>query len=210
MVKVKRKLVYGVGVNNADYPVYRKGEGGKTQKCPFYSTWSRMLERCYSKRWHKVQPTYSGCSVSVEWHKFLAFKSWMEAQDWEGKQLDKDILMVNNKVYSPDTCCFVSRSLNLFLMDTGSARGKWPIGVSYSLPNKKFKAMCCNPFDCKHEFLGYFNCPEQAHESWRQRKHSLAERYADMQTDQRVATALRKRFSIERWYQGGFSGQEVS
>ena len=36
--------------------------------------------------------------------------------------LDKDILVYGNKIYSPETCCFISRSLNsLFLLNNKPA-----------------------------------------------------------------------------------------
>jgi hypothetical protein len=36
----------------------------------------------------------------------------METKDWEGKHLDKDILIPGNKHYSPDACLFVKRHIN--------------------------------------------------------------------------------------------------
>jgi len=39
----------------------------------------------------------------------------MERQDWEGKHLDKDILIPGNKIYSPDRCIFVSSLINLLI-----------------------------------------------------------------------------------------------
>jgi hypothetical protein len=119
----------------------------------------------------------------------------MKTQDWEGKHLDKDILLPGNKMYSPDTCIFVSPALNTFLIDCGAAKGKWPIGVCWNKRFGKFAAQCSNPFTGKRGHIGNFNCPEKAHEAWRARKHEHALRYAEMQTDPRIAEALRTRFS---------------
>jgi hypothetical protein len=93
-------MVYEVGINDVDRPVQLKD--GST--CPFYVRWTGMLRRCYKGQ-------YEGTSVCKEWHRFSAFRAWMEQQDWEGKELDKDILG-DGTIYSPDTCCFVSKSLN--------------------------------------------------------------------------------------------------
>jgi hypothetical protein len=120
----------------------------------------------------------------------------MASQPWEENQLDKDVLVPGNKVYSPFTCVFLPRHLNLFMTDSGAARGKWPIGVSWYKSRGKLRAICCNPFTGANEYLGLFSCPNEAHEAWRRRKHELACQYADQQTDPRIAAALRSRYAM--------------
>ena len=39
----------------------------------------------------------------------------MTSQDWEGKELDKDLLVPGNRLYSPETCIFISKKLNNLL-----------------------------------------------------------------------------------------------
>src|SRR5690606_1832927 len=127
-----RKLVCGVGVNDADYAIQKFEtigyvDGKQKQKlvwgCPYYRTWANMIERCYSDKTQNKNPTYKGCSVSEEWLTFSVFKNWMEKQDWEGNQLDKDLLFEGNRLYSPETCVFVSPMVNKFIIDRGAARG---------------------------------------------------------------------------------------
>lgn len=187
-----------VGINDAEYQtrLYTKIDGKKNLlwTCPFYQTWTSMLVRCYSLKLHARYPTYAGCSVTKEWLTFSAFREWMAGQDWDGMELDKDILRPGNKVYSPDTCVFVPRALNAFLVDSAAARGEWPIGVYWDVQRGKFQSLCSNPFTGKRESLGRFACPDAAHEAWRARKHEMACAYADQQTDQRIATALRTRY----------------
>lgn len=183
------KLVYGVGRNDADYAV-RKFEtigcvnGKQKQKlvwvCPYYRTWHSMLSRCYSIKAQNRRPTYKGCSVSDDWLTFSVFKSWMEKQDWEGKQLDKDLLFEGNKVYSADACVFVTQMVNTFVCDGGAARGEWLIGVHW-----------CK----KKEKLGYFTCEQQAHNAWKRRKLELAKELAAIQADEKVAEALIARYT---------------
>lgn len=188
------KLIYGVGVNDADYPV-RPIINGKAVKCHFYAVWHHMLERCYSEKSLLKCPSYKGCSVAPEWFSFKAFKAWMEKQDWQGMEPDKDLLFVGNKVYSPETCVFVGRITNVFVIDRAADRGEWPLGVTFRESSGRFVARCQNPFTRKREHLGYFSCPNQAHEAWRKRKHELACKLADLQTDERVAVALRTRYA---------------
>ena len=198
------KLVYGVGINDADYVTQKFetidcADGKRKQKlvcgCPYYQAWKRMLERCYSAKSQERYPTYKGCTVSKEWLKFSAFKAWMEKQDFQGKHLDKDLLFEGNKVYSSESCVFVTPMVNLFTTDSGSARGEWLIGVYWNKGRGKFMSMCCNPFTKKRDYLGYFTFEMEAHQTWLKRKLELAHELAAIQTDPRVAKALIDRYS---------------
>lgn len=194
-----RKLIFGVGINDADY-VVQKFEtigyvNGKRKKkmvwvCPYYRSWVSMLGRCYSAKCQERRPTYLGCTVSEDWLTFSNFKAWMVQQNWKDNQLDKDLLFEGNKVYSPETCVFVTGAVNNFTTDSGAARGEWMIGVSWHNPAEKFRARCCNPFTKKNEYLGLFTCEVEAHEAWARRKLELAHELAAIQTDERVAKAL--------------------
>ena len=126
----KRRSVCGVGVNDADYQV-RKKVNGESILCVFYKTWANMLTRCYNSKFHLKNKTYIGCSVCTEWHLFSNFKSWMETQNWQGRELHKDLLIKGNKVYSPQTCAFVDSMTNSFFLDCSASRGAWPIGVNF-------------------------------------------------------------------------------
>lgn len=195
----KVKMVCGVGVNDSDYPVSIYAVVDRRKRkiwvCPVYRAWASILERCHSAKYQARWPSYIGCSVDPGWMEFSTFRAWVVTQDHEGGQLDKDILRPGNKVYGPDACVFVSGQLNNFLTDSGSARGEFPIGVDWHKTRSKFRAICRNPFTRKSEYLGYFACPDAAHESWRARKHEHACTYADMQTDPRIAAALRSRYA---------------
>lgn len=188
-----KKLVYGVGINDAGRPVTSE-LNGKMVMCPFYAKWRAMLQRCYDSKLHLRRPTYVGCSVTEEWLLFSNFERWMKTQDWEGKELDKDLLKVGNKLYSPDFCIFIPPELNSFTIDLGASRGEYPLGVYFDKGSGKFKAQCRNPLIGRQEYLGLFDTPEEAHLAWKKRKHELACIYADQQTDLRVAEALRVRY----------------
>jgi len=194
-----KKLLFGVGVNDAGYTVRKRGKGADRNKivwsCPFYDRWFGMMSRCYAQSMKARNPAYAECSVCPEWRRFSDFRKWMQSQDWHGKQLDKDIIIAGNKIYSAETCCFVSRALNAFLVDSASSRSGFPPGAAWFKQTRRFVAKCKNPFTGKADHLGYFDNPEDAHEAWRQRKHELACRYADEQADERIAKALRERFA---------------
>ena len=200
------KLVYGVGVNDLPYRTEVKEwvteNGGKRVRklvflCKYYSAWKSMLERCYSENFLESNQSYIGTSVCSEWLYATAFKEWMEQQDWEGKCLDKDIIVPGSKLYSPETCAFVLQATNNFVTASDASRGAFPIGVDLHKHTGKYRARCGNPFTGENEYLGLFSTPQDAHEAWRKRKHELAQLVAATESDIRVVEALKKRYSIK-------------
>jgi hypothetical protein len=198
-----KRLVQGVGINDADYVVnlYERVrvDGQRSYqklvwRCPIYNVWRNVIERCYSEKCKVRQPTYKDCTTCEEWKRFSNFKAWMEQQYWEGKELDKDLLFNGNKIYSPETCIFVSKQVNLFIRDNSSVRGKHKIGLCWDKYNNCFKAACGNPFTGKQEHLGMFSNEEDAHQAWLSKKLEHAYVIASLQTDERVAKALINRY----------------
>ena len=84
---------------------------GKMTKA--YDIWTGMIRRCYSEKAHNSNyPTYKDCTVCVEWHNFQSFAKWFDGNYIEGYELDKDIKVTGNRVYSPGTCLFVTKAEN--------------------------------------------------------------------------------------------------
>lgn len=201
---MSKKLVYNVGVNDADYIVQKWEYLGYTEEreqikklvwiCPFYRRWKNMLGRCYSQTVQSKYPTYIGCTVVPEWHHFLTFREWMVQQDWEGKELDKDILFPGNKIYGPDTCVFVDQRLNKFLTEGNANRGEHPIGVTFHKRDKKFIAQCWDVTTGKQKQLGGFFTAQEAHDKWLEFKREQAKLLAKEQSDVRISTALIERY----------------
>jgi len=192
----KSKLVRGVGVNDADYVVQPVGPDGKRGMCPYYLVWVGMLKRAYSSNFFAKNPTYIGVTVCEEWHSFMAFRAWMMTQDWEGKQLDKDIIVPGNKVYSPATCVFVSSQINSLLTDSAGQRGKWPIGASWHKARNGFQARVRE--NGRLQYIGLFDTPEAAHLAWRKEKLRIVRAAARECDDPRVSAGLlRHSYRIE-------------
>lgn len=198
------RLVRGVGVNDADYSVYVIRQINGVQKpvwrCPFYAKWVGVLERCYNDKFKESNTSYKDCEIAPEWLLFSNFKKWMELQDWEGKHLDKDILFSGNKLYSPDTCVFVHRKVNNFVIGRGDEfRGEYPLGVTRENKTGRFVARCQNPITGERVYLGLFLHMEDAHLAWKTYKLSMVEELVKMGyiDDERVENALIKRYSSE-------------
>lgn len=106
-------LILGVGLN--DCP----GWSGRSNLYNFkvYRMWHHMLNRCYSAKYLETRLTYVGCTVCERWHILSNFaediKSLPNYDLWVkgiNNVLDKDIRVPGNKVYSPQTCMFVTKS----------------------------------------------------------------------------------------------------
>lgn len=184
-MKAGMKLVAGVGINDADYKISEVVDGA-LKLCPFYRVWSNMLLRVYSEAHRHRWPTYADVTVCTEWHKFSNFRTWMQAQDWEGHTLDKDILSPGNRVYAPDTCIFVPQEVNNFILTNPNKKGM-PVGVG--LHRKTFRAKG-KALGVQID-LGAYSSAEMAHLAWLTSKRALANELADRQTNPRLAEALR-------------------
>lgn len=198
------KLVHGIGINDSDYTVqicevigYNE-DGKRISKqvwiCPYYLRWKSMLTRCYGKLYQTKQPSYIGCSVHTDWHRFSNFRAWMETQDWEGKQLDKDILIPGNTVYDPSSCVFVTAEVNSFINERNNTSCKNPVGTYFRESKGTFEPKCWSVETKKRVSLGSYDNAEEAHQAWLNFKLSQAKILASQQTDERVAKALIERY----------------
>lgn len=194
-----RSLLYGVGINDAPYSVVRSeyidGKWKQVWRCPAYAAWSHVMERSFSLKKAISQPTYKDVTCCDDWLRFTTFLEWWEENHIEGYQLDKDILVYGNKIYSPENCLYVPRWVNQFVTERNSRRGSLPIGVSWS---KKYKFYESNISigGCK-KFLGHFNCPYAAHDRWKLEKLTLVGKYRDKldEIDSRLYPALIYRYA---------------
>lgn len=179
-----KKLVHGVGVNDANYPVSHINAHGKRTVCPFYRVWNDMLARGYSQRVKEKKPTYRDVSVCKEWHRFSNFKAWMEKQPWENMHLDKDLKCLGSRVYSPENCCFIPPKINTLLLTCSSKRGSYPIGVSKDKIASDMVNFLANPYRAgvqtlsgKRVYIGMYASPFDAHVAWQKAKITVIEDY---------------------------------
>jgi hypothetical protein len=101
----------GIGIHDSGR--FPKTLNGKRH--PLSRKWDDMFLRCYSEKKQVRHPSYIDCTVAPEFHRYQNFCEWAAGQvgvDQSGWQLDKDILVRGNTVYSPETCCFVPSVIN--------------------------------------------------------------------------------------------------
>lgn len=184
----QKSPIYGIAVNDADYKV-QPTFNGKQFTCKIYEKWVGMLRRCYCEKFKDKNTTYKDCLVCDDWLKFSNFRSWVITQDWFGKELDKDILLQGNKIYSPSTCVFISKRLNSLLLDSGRTRGKLMIGACFEPSNNKYKSSC--GFNGASKHIGRFKTEIEAHEAYKEFKYNVIAEAAENEPEPVKSALLR-------------------
>ena len=192
--------VFGVGVTGTKYPVTVDDVITKE-----YTLWQSMLRRCYSTTLKKKYPTYEGCEVSENFKYYEYFYEWCHKQigfgvDGNGNsfQLDKDLLIKGNKVYSESTCVFIPQEINSLLTKCTTSRGEHLIGVYWDKKASAFVARV-NKNKGKQEHLGYFKTEIEAFNAYKEAKESFIKEQAEKwksQIDERAYNALMK-YTVE-------------
>ena len=183
-------LVYGVGVSGIKYPSTINGRNTKE-----YDLWYSMLVRCYSNTYKKKYPTYEGCEASENFKSYEYFYEWCHKQVGFGMsdfELDKDLLVKGNKIYSENICVFIPSEINSLLTKRESSRGNHLIGVHWSNTNKAFVAQM-NKGKGKKKHLGYFKTELEAFNAYKQAKESFIKEQANKwksQIDERAYEEL--------------------
>lgn len=130
---VYNKGFYGIGNYTARF------NGVKTEQ---YIKWFSMFDRCYNPQVHKRVPEYIDCEVSEEFCNFQNFAQWYDRKIYESKydlELDKDLLIPNNKIYCPKACCFIPKEINN--------------NLNYTRNNKQYMGYLYQKY--KHELPSY-------------------------------------------------------
>ena len=163
-----------------------------------YTIWKSMLQRCYDINC-KNYKNYGGKGVVVcdEWLCYENFKKWYDEYyyevDGERTELDKDILIKGNKIYSPESCNFVPKNINI-LFKKHKKQYDLPLGV---LLHKGKYASQLRSHTGKTKWLGYFNTPEEAFYVYKEAKEKEIKRVADLYKDKIPQKLYKAMYSYE-------------
>lgn len=145
-----------------------------------YDTWAHMIKRCYDKKYKLAHQTYEFAEICNDWLNYSNFEKWFNHNyyeiDDEKMELDKDILVKGNKLYSPETCIFIPHIINSLLTKSDSRRGKYPIGVSYYKRYNNYVSHC--NIDSKRITIGYFDTIADAFLSYKKYKETYIKQIA--------------------------------
>lgn len=158
-------------------------EDKKTKRS--YRIWEGMIRRCYCEEIFSHHPNYRGCEVCDDWKCYSNFEKWYDEHyytlDNEKVELDKDILIDGNKIYSPETCIFVPQYINQ-LFSGNSKKTDLPFGINY---RKDIDKYCTSiKINGKKYFLGNFDTVEEAEKTYikarKERLSIIAEQYKEV------------------------------
>ena len=100
-------------VSNIKKSCTKHGDTSNSNIHPIYRAYMHMKERCYKPN-TKHYDRYGGRGVTIcdEWKDdYLSFRKWSIDNGWKvGLEIDKDIS--GSKIYSPDTCKWVTHLEN--------------------------------------------------------------------------------------------------
>ncbi|KAF0567399.1 hypothetical protein FQV37_2255 [Psychrobacter nivimaris] len=180
--------VYGIGfIGEGPFKTQKNGK-----RLGSYSTWQAMLNRCYSEKSLKFRPSYHDCEVDKNWWNYQNFCQWYYSNNFSGigYDLDKDVLVSGNKMYSESTCAFVPREINSLLLKCGKSYGV--SGIKGACKNiDKYSAHLSN--GTESIFLGRFETAQEAHQAYVFAKEAYVKEVANKWRgliDERVYDAL--------------------
>lgn len=175
----RNKLIYGVGVNDFDFPTSINGK--PTYE---YGLWKDMIRRCYDVKLKAKYPTYENCTMDNELLSFSNFYNIITNMKGfrylDDKNLtfclDKDLLGSGDKMYKASNICFLPPEINSFLTKKEAARGLYPLGVTKPKISSKFVASINT--SGRKVSLGRFDTKEDAFEAYRKAKQNHAKKLA--------------------------------
>ena len=195
----RRKLVYGVGIND----VFEVGfTGGRIWKI-----WQQMIRRTGGRDpKHRFYEYYKDCTMDESWFRLSVFREWVETFDnWEMKEIDKDLLIEGNMHYGPDTCLMVDPVWNGWFKPN-AVKGDLPRGVVYAswkkrLAKKPYRAQITlfedRKIKGKRTHLGSFVTVEMAEDCYKKARKEQIIKQLRLETDLRVIEAVKKREGIQ-------------
>lgn len=143
--------------------------------------WVDMLQRCYGDS--ITLKSYADCYVSKDWMKCSKFYEDIRGYSnyemlHKGWQLDKDLLVKGNRVYSKDTCCIVPHAINSALTKCKVREGNLPTGVRKLKNSDKYTAQV--QFKGKAKYLGSFATIDDAFMAYKVAKQRALKELAEI------------------------------
>lgn len=180
-----QKRIAGVGCIGIGEYVSKNPDGSHTEA---YRKWHDMLMRCYREKTLERNPLYKVVTVCDEWLNFQNFAKWFYENKIEVDEeihIDKDIISGEQKIYSPDTCCIVPKTINMLFKRSRKRNVEnkiLPVGVG-------FQTNCINKYyahvykNGKTVHKCGFNSPEEAFQWYKDQKERHIKEVTELYKD---------------------------
>lgn len=161
-----KKSMFGIGwlgCNDAD----------ATRDNYIYSKWANMMQRCYDEETHRLKPYYAPCTTEIEWLNFSNYREWHKENMMGDRKvdLDKDVLIQGNTVYSSETCTLIPHFTNTLFEERGA-------DTNIVLKNTTGKYDVTMSILGKNEDVGTFDTEEEARQGYIDYKQDYIRDYA--------------------------------
>lgn len=149
----------------------------KGKSVQHYSIWTGAVMRCYCPVRLAKRPSYNGCTLSKEFLCYQNFAEWYTTHESYGLgyELDKDLLVKGNKVYSAETCTLIPREINLAIRTDRKKNSDLPVGVLENKIGGYIAGVRIKSKDCH---LGTFNTVEEASAAYVKAKEAYVKEVA--------------------------------
>ena len=173
--------IYGIGIVGNKYLNWINNKAIKE-----YDVWKQMLRRCFDKKTKEKYPTYKNVTCCKEWLLYENFYEWLHSQKNFGKwyegerwELDKDILVKGNKIYSSKTCCLVPHNVNTLFTNHSLYKKDLPIGITKN--SNGFCVRCNNLLIGERIYLGTYKTIEESFNVYKQYKEDVIKQVAEIE-----------------------------
>ena len=139
-----------------------------------YSKWQNMMQRCYDPKTQEMKPYYKGCGVDVELLNYSNYREWHKenCMDDNKLDLDKDILVEGNKVYSVDTVTLVPHFTNTVFVERG-----FDANITYNSEKDIYNAYM--NIIGKRNHIGEYDTEEEAKQAYIDYKQNYIRDFAE-------------------------------
>lgn len=187
LVEDKVSNPYQLREDGLTYRGYGLNTDYKIMGVNLYDLWDNVCKRTLCTKYKGNRATYEKCTLSEKWYNFQNFLSWAKCNlIGEKFQLDKDLLLKGNKLYSEDTCCFLPKEINTALITKRSKSSNLPVGVG--VDKKRFTARLSKNGEVVR--LGNFDDPLKAFSAYKIAKEDYFKEIALKYKDKIVKPAF--------------------
>lgn len=184
--RVRADQVMSGNIRNPFYPtLYGVGYMGvgkhkskiKGANVLHYSVWTGAMCRCYCPVRLSKRPSYEGCTLSDDFLCYQNFAEWYTTHESYGLgyELDKDLLVKGNRIYSAETCTMIPREINLAVKTDRVKVSNLPVGV---FKTKSGSYTAGTRSKGKNFHIGTFKTPEEASAAYVKAKESYVKELA--------------------------------